>query len=106
MLPAPRQQERESTMGNAKIQGDQLDQLYTMLDEVVERNGREKLEEHKKHLVTDERVKDLGKRFRWDILWAADPAARDGWFSLLYASGGHDAHVDTALRGWTAARAF
>jgi hypothetical protein len=42
-----------------------------------------------------DRVKDLNKRYRWDLLHAAG-----GWrlTTALYKAGASDAHIDTALR--------
>lgn len=39
-----------------------------------------------------ELVKDVDRRYRWDLLWASGAAA------VLYDAGYNDAHIDTALR--------
>ena len=42
-------------------------------------------------------VKDLNKRYRWDLLWASGVSSRD--ISDLYRDEDlNDAHIDTALR--------
>ncbi len=40
-----------------------------------------------------DRVKDLNKRFRWDVFYASRFDSRP-----LYAADLHDEHIDTALR--------
>lgn len=42
-----------------------------------------------------DRVKDLDKRYRWDLAYVAD--IRDV-ITAVYDRGGNDAHIDTALR--------
>lgn len=44
-----------------------------------------------------DRVKDLNKRFRWDLLWMGDGATRRAWFDRVYKYANDD-HIDTALR--------
>lgn len=78
--------------------------LQDMLDQVVDRVGVAALKRHKSTLEQDPRVKDIDKRFRWDLLWAADNNARTNWFTRIYAHGADDTHVDTALRVYTKAR--
>lgn len=54
-----------------------------------------KVASHKEALTHDARVKDLEKRFRWDLCHAAIPSSWicDNLYSYL-----DDSHVDTALR--------
>ena len=54
-----------------------------------------KVASHKEALTHDARVKDLDKRFRWDLSYAAKltPWVCDNLYSYL-----DDSHVDTALR--------
>ena len=40
-----------------------------------------------------DRVKDLNKRYRWDLWWDTDESR-----TLFLGQGIHDAHIDTALR--------
>ena len=56
---------------------------------------RERVAAHKAALAYDPRVKDLDKRFRWDLSHAArlTPWICDNLYSYL-----DDTHVDTALR--------
>lgn len=42
-------------------------------------------------------VQDIDKRFRWDLLHAANRRPRD-LIAALYDAGCNDAHIDTALR--------
>jgi hypothetical protein len=48
-----------------------------------------------------DRVKDLNKRYRWDLLWAADRAKTSLWTARVYDYA-NDAHIDTALRALVA----
>jgi len=50
---------------------------------------------HKEALKNDERVKDIEKRFRWDLMYAANlsPWICDNLYSYM-----DDSHIDTALR--------
>ena len=52
---------------------------------------------HKQKLASDPKVKDVEKRFRWDLLYALAPPS---WVvKYLYDEDGlHDTHIDTALR--------
>ena len=56
---------------------------------------RSRITDHKAALAYDPRVKDLDKRFRWDLSHAArlTPWICDNLYSYL-----DDSHVDTALR--------
>lgn len=53
---------------------------------------------HYEYLKTDERVKDLPRRFRWDCLWAGQryrvSQGGDAFDLIEY----NDDHIDTALR--------
>lgn len=44
-----------------------------------------------------DKVKDLNKRFRWDLLWMADGVRRREWIGRVYQYA-NDEHIDTALR--------
>ena len=57
--------------------------------------GRERLEAHRAQLSVDPRVKDLDKRFRWDLCYAA---GLSGWLCDEVYKYANDTHVDTALR--------
>ena len=71
--------------------------LETEIRTVEDRNGIEKLAEYRRNLTKDDRVKDVDKRYRWDLLWAIDQERRypllDGLYRYL-----NDSHIDTALR--------
>lgn len=45
-----------------------------------------------------DRVKDLAKRYRWDIFHAADRRTDRVLSRTLYADGLNDTHIDTMLR--------
>jgi hypothetical protein len=68
---------------------------YTIMHDAIAALPRDAVAAHKAGLVNDPRVKDLGKRFRWDLLNAAHliPFVCDTIYS--YAN---DTHIDTALR--------
>jgi hypothetical protein len=52
------------------------------------------LQHHKKTLENDPRVKDIEKRFRWDLLFAANSLwVCDNLYSYM-----DDSHIDTALK--------
>lgn len=45
------------------------------------------------------RVKDIDKRFRWDLFWHGIPVKiRSAWMEARYAEGCNDGHIDTVLR--------
>jgi len=87
-----------------RIQGAALEELHAMLDDVVTRNDPSALAAYKDSLRDDDGVTDVDKRFRWDLFWATQPADRYAWIDGQYADGVVDAHIDTALRRWVAAR--
>lgn len=88
----------------AKINGETYDSLAQLLFEVMERNGGiEGLKNYHESLKTDERVKDLGKRFRWDMFWGINFEDRTVWINGVYDElGANNSHIDTALRRWVA----
>lgn len=43
-------------------------------------------------------VKDLNKRYRWDLLWVANSRSENCLIGAAYSEGLNDAHIDTALR--------
>ena len=63
--------------------------------------GLKKLREYKEGLKNDQRVKDIDKRFRWDILYATKIKIGDGegqHGDINLYSYMDDSHIDTALR--------
>lgn len=66
----------------------------------------ERFAAHCEALKADPRVKDLGKRARWDALYAVSrtSALPQGFMSSLYAYLNDD-HIDTALRSIVAKHA-
>lgn len=66
--------------------------MKVTLDNYIAKTGLVVLSNYKAALVSDKRVHDLNKRFRWDVLHASrfDICAL---YSYM-----HDDHIDTALR--------
>jgi hypothetical protein len=71
--------------------------LKNAIVEMVEQRTYEMIAEHKKSLLNDERVKDINKRFRWDLLWAIPHKIRLEITDRIYKYANDD-HVDTALK--------
>ena len=65
------------------------------MQQAIANLDRVKVLQHKEALKNDPRVKDLNKRLRWDLSYAAKltPWICDNLYSYL-----DDSHVDTALR--------
>ena len=57
--------------------------------------GTNRIATHRLALQRDSRVKDLEKRFRWDLLWAT---GQSKWITDVLYSYLNDTHIDTALR--------
>ena len=59
------------------------------------RMNAEAIPAHREYLKSDERVKDLEKRLRWDVMYASGLTAYicDELYDYL-----DDSHIDTALR--------
>lgn len=47
-------------------------------------------------------VKDINRRFRWDILWAIPREIRQPFFDEARALGGNDNHIDSLLKSLVA----
>ena len=43
-------------------------------------------------------VRDINKRFRWDILWAISRDVRQSFFDKSKELGGNDSHIDSLLK--------
>lgn len=79
-----------------KIKPEHYQELKTAITRVVSEGFSEQICKTAKN---DPRVKDLAKRIRWDLLWAAlklTPSAKET-LDKIYEYG-HDGHVDTALK--------
>ena len=51
---------------------------------------------YRQRLTAEGRSRDVEKRLRWDMMWAAVPSS---WVcENVYNQGMHDAHIDTALK--------
>ena len=68
---------------------------YAHMKAEITKLDRERVAAHKAALAYDLRVKDLNKRLRWDLSYAAKLTSWicDNLYSYL-----DDSHVDTALR--------
>ena len=76
-----------------KIKPDQLEHMRATI--VAALNGKT-LESYRDYLRLDPRVKDLEKRLRWELLYAARLGP---WIcNVLYREGCDESHIDTALR--------
>jgi hypothetical protein len=79
-----------------KITKEHKERAYDMLDVV---RDREDLAGYCQAIREEGNYKDLGKRVRWDVLWATDHVERREWFSSVYEYA-NDSHIDTVLREW------
>lgn len=77
-----------------KIKPEHFATMQQKIEAFVAAN-RDKVLAHREGLKTDERVKDLDKRFRWDLSRAAVGAR---WICDEVYSYANDDHIDTALR--------
>jgi hypothetical protein len=68
---------------------------YKEMLDVLSKVDKDAARKHKKELKKDARVKDIEKRFRWDLLYAAklSPWICDNLYPYL-----NDSHIDTALK--------
>ncbi len=78
-----------------KIKPEHYNHMERMIHLTVTNIGHDKLQAHKDSLKDDERVKDINKRFRWDICHAAqlNQFMCEELYEYL-----NDDHIDTALR--------
>lgn len=53
------------------------------------------IESHRAFLASDSRVKDLEKRLRWDLMYAAN---LNQWLCQTLYEYANDVHIDTALK--------
>lgn len=80
-----------------KITGTDFTDLQSAILDTMMDIGAPKLAAYRKALETDNRVKDVNKRYRWDILFAVPSSRRNPIMNRLYAYA-NDEHIDTALR--------
>ena len=78
-----------------KIKPEHLQHMRDAIQAVVVKHGPEKLTAYRAQLASDPRVKDLDKRYRWDLFHAAGLTRYA--CDVLYAYM-DDTHIDTALR--------
>jgi hypothetical protein len=81
-----------------KMDKEIYNELRTRIDEFVAKIGLEKIHAHYRHLRTDDRVRDIDTRFRWDIFSAIDGIGDARISKKCYDNDMHDTHIDTALR--------
>lgn len=78
---------------NARIKGEQFERLVDAVAPLDTPEHRER------YLAGDfpraDAVKDLDKRYRWDLFWAG---GNNEWIMQAYHDGLDDTHVDSALR--------
>lgn len=70
-------------------------QDYEFMKQEIDKIPIETRKQHFENLKSDERVKDINKRFRWDCLYAAK--LNDFLCHTLYKYL-DDTHIDTALK--------
>ena len=68
---------------------------YEHMKQAISKVDKEIAASHKASLKDDPRVKDIDKRFRWDLLYAAKLSI---WMCDNLYSYMNDDHVDTALK--------
>lgn len=80
-------------MANLKITTTSLEALRERIAPLDTDANRQAYREGR--FVRSDKVKDLDRRYRWDLLWAtcAGPFVSD-----LYAEGLNDSHIDSALK--------
>ena len=78
-----------------KIKPEHLQHMRDAIQAVVVKHGPEKLTAYRSQIASDPRVKDLEKRYRWDLFHAAGLTRYA--CDVLYAYM-DDTHIDTALR--------
>ena len=78
---------------------------YTILDEAVTPldTASTRQQYRDRQIPRAEHVKDIDRRYRWDLLWAARNGAMAGpnhldLFELFSAEGLEDSHIETALK--------
>lgn len=79
-----------------KIKGAPMEELQTCIASFFQGISADNVLEYLEELRNDNRVKDLGMRFRWDIFYAATHRKEITVRSTM--SGYTDDHIDTALR--------
>lgn len=78
-----------------KIKPEHYEYMRAAIASLVEVKGEPVLREHYELLKTDDRVRDVGKRFRWDLQYAAKISA---WVCDNIYPYAEDDHIDTAMR--------
>lgn len=68
---------------------------YEHMKQEISKLDKEKVASYKDSLKSDGRIKDIDKRFRWDLSYAAKlaPWVCDNLYSYM-----NDDHIDTALK--------
>jgi hypothetical protein len=68
---------------------------YKILRNEISMLPSDEVSQHKKALLSDPRVKDLDKRFRWDLMYRA---GLNKWVCETLYPYMNDTHLDTALK--------
>lgn len=71
------------------------DEDYKKLLKIISLLPKEAVLKHKAKLAADPKVKDLEKRFRWDLLWSTKMSS---WVSGTLYKYMDDSHLDSALK--------
>jgi len=78
-------------MSNLFVNQEELNTLRSLIAPLDTEQVRQAYRERR--FSRADSVKDLDMRYRWDLLWASRFSP-----SEIYARGGIDSHIDTALR--------
>lgn len=76
-----------------KVTKEHFDQLQNRISQLDTEEVRQVYRDGK--FPRADQVKDLNKRYRWDLLWASGLSAL---ITEMYDQGVNDSHIDTALR--------
>lgn len=81
-----------------KISSDDYDYLKDLIARNMKRVGSDKLKEHYDNLKNDPRVKDIDKRYRWDLFYCVHMNERTELMDRLYSQGINDENFDRYLK--------
>lgn len=89
-------------MGRTFVTPAEIEGLRASIQQAVEATGHDMeywREQYRSgNIPRAHRAEDLDTRFRWDLFWATNAEWRRIWSDRIYSRGGHDNHIDTALR--------
>ena len=79
-------------------------ELYAELEQTVKPLDHKDHQDayRKRNIPRADRVKDIDRRYRWDLLWAANRDRQlrgvETIIDQMYAEGLNDSHIDSALK--------